>query len=129
VVGDAKAGAAYFDEHCKTCHANDLTHIGSKFEPVELQAVFLWPGSARGRTARSAKLTVTLPSGETIAGTLKRLDDFDISIVDAGGEYHSWPRERVKVEIPDPLRGHRELLAKYSDDDMHNILSYLVTLK
>jgi hypothetical protein len=35
----------------------------------------------------------------------------------------------VKVDIPDPLKGHRELLAKYSDDDMHNLLAYLVTLK
>jgi small nuclear ribonucleoprotein (snRNP)-like protein len=74
-------------------------------------------------------VTVTLASGQTIAGTLKRLDDFDVSLYDAEGVYHSYPRDRVKVDIPDPLKGHRELLVKYSDDDMHNVLAYLVTLK
>jgi hypothetical protein len=60
---------------------------------------------------------------------LKRIDDFDVSIYDGDGVYHSFPRDRVKVEIPDPLKGHRELLAKYSDADMHNLLAYLMTLK
>lgn len=129
VTGDAKAGEAYFDGHCKRCHASDLAHVGSKFDPVELQAVFLWPSSARGRAAKAVALTITLPSGEQIAGTLKRIDDFNVSIHDAAGEYHSWPRARVKVQIADPLLGHRELLEKYSDADMHDILSYLVTLK
>jgi cytochrome c oxidase cbb3-type subunit III len=129
VVGDAKAGEAYFNAHCKTCHANDLAHVATKFAPVDLQAAFLWPASGRGRGARSTKVTIALSNGQTITGTVKRLDDFDVSIVDAEGAYHSWPRDRVKVEIPDPLVGHRELLAKYTDEDMHNLLSYLVTLK
>jgi mono/diheme cytochrome c family protein len=129
VVGDAKAGEAYFNAHCKSCHASDLARVASKYEPVDLQAAFLWPAVARGRTPRPTKVTITLASGQTITGTLRRIDDFDVSIYDAGGEYHSWPRDRVKVEIPDPLVAHRELLAKYSDDDMHNLLSYLVTLK
>jgi cytochrome c oxidase cbb3-type subunit 3 len=128
VVGDAKAGEGFFNAHCKSCHASDLAHIATKFEPVDLQAAFLWPGSVRGRVA-STKVTITLASGQTITGTLKRMDDFDVSIYDAGGQYHSWPRDRVKVEIPDPLVAHRELLAKYTDEDMHNLLSYLVTLK
>jgi cytochrome c oxidase cbb3-type subunit III len=129
VVGDAKAGEAYFNANCRTCHASDLAHVASKFEPVDLQTAFLWPGGGRGRGARQTKVTITLPSGQTIAGTLRRMDDFDVSIYDSEGAYHSWPRDRVKVDIPDPLKGHRELLAKYSDDDMHNLLSYLVTLK
>jgi hypothetical protein len=74
-------------------------------------------------------VTVTLPSGEVVTGTLKRQDDFNISIYDAQGNYHSWPRDSVKVEIEDKLAGHRELLAKYTDRDMHNITAYLVTLR
>jgi cytochrome c oxidase cbb3-type subunit 3 len=31
--------------------------------------------------------------------------------------------------VKDPLRAHRELLGKYTDADMHNLLAYLVTLK
>jgi len=129
VIGDAKAGEALFKARCTGCHAADLAHIGTKYEPVDLQAVFLWPAAARGRGARQTKVTITLASGQMIAGTLRRIDDFDVSIYDADGVYHSWPRDRVKVEIPDPLAGHRELLRKYTDDDMHNLLSYLVTLK
>jgi cytochrome c oxidase cbb3-type subunit 3 len=128
VVGDARTGEAYFNAHCRSCHASDLAHVASKYEPVDLQAAFLWPAVARGRVSK-VKVKITLPSGQTITGTLRRIDDFDVSIYDSGGEYRSWPRDRVKVEIPDPLVGHRELLAKYSDDDMHDLLSYLVTLK
>lgn len=129
VVGDAKAGEAYFNANCKSCHASDLAHIAAKFDPVDLQTAFLWPSAGRGRGARQTKVTVTLASGQRIAGILKRIDDFDVSLYDTDGEYHSWPRDRVKVEIPDPLAGHRELLAKYTDNDMHNLLAYLVTLK
>jgi cytochrome c oxidase cbb3-type subunit III len=35
----------------------------------------------------------------------------------------------MKVMIKDPLAAHRELLQKYTDADMHNLLAYLVTLK
>jgi cytochrome c oxidase cbb3-type subunit III len=33
------------------------------------------------------------------------------------------------VDIPDKLDGHRALLPKYSDDDLHNLTRYLLTLK
>jgi hypothetical protein len=64
-----------------------------------------------------------------VTGSLKRIDDFDISLIDANGDYHSFARHSVMLAIKDPLERHRELLAKYSDADMHNILAYLVTLK
>ena len=35
----------------------------------------------------------------------------------------------MKVHVIDPLQGHIDLLSKYTDDDMHNMLTYLVTLK
>jgi hypothetical protein len=60
---------------------------------------------------------------------LLKYDDFDVALRDAQGEYHAWPRELVKVEIPDKLAGHRALLGKYSDADLHNLTAYLVTLK
>ena len=85
-------------------------------------------GGGRG-PASPQKVTVTLSSGEVIAGTLKRQDDFDISMYDAQGNYHSWPRDSVKVQLEDKLAGHRDLLPKYTDRDMHNLTAYLVTLK
>ncbi len=33
------------------------------------------------------------------------------------------------MDVRDPLAAHEELLKKYSDDDMHNLVAYLETLK
>jgi hypothetical protein len=137
VTGDAKAGEAYFNGAggCHNCHSptGDLAKIGSRYPPDQLQTRFIWPGPSgfgggRGPT-NPQKVTVTLPTGEVISGTLKRQDDFDISLYDSQGNYHSWPRDSVKVQLEDKLAGHRELLAKYTDRDMHNLTAYLVTLK
>jgi cytochrome c oxidase cbb3-type subunit 3 len=138
VTGDAKAGEAYFNGAggCTACHSvsGDLAHIGGKYQPDQLQNRFIWPGpggfggGGRG-AARAQKVTVTLPSGQTITGTLKQMDDIDISIYDSSGAYHSWAREGVKIEMEDRLAGHRQLLPKYTDADMHNLTAWLVTLK
>lgn len=75
---------------------------------------------------------VTISSGESFAGELVQLDDFVVTIRDKSGLARSWSLEdsrRVKVEVTDPLQGHRDLLPKYSDQDIHDILAYLETLK
>jgi hypothetical protein len=76
-------------------------------------------------------VTVTLASGEKVSGTLDRVDDFSVSLRDSSGEYHSFTREGSvpAVEIHDPLKAHTDLLAKYTDADIHNVTAYLVTLK
>ena len=70
-----------------------------------------------------------LPSGESVSGTLIDLDPFDVAMLDASGWYHSYSRDEVKLEIHDPLQAHREMMPKYTDADMHNMLAYLETLK
>jgi hypothetical protein len=71
-----------------------------------------------------------MASGQSFSGTLEYLDDFNVALQDASGEYRSFTRDpHVKVEVHDPLAAHAELLKKYSDADMHNLLAYLVTLK
>lgn len=127
VTGDPKAGEAFFKDHCTGCHSatGNLAGIAAKYEPSDLQAVFLYPD----KSAPPVAVTVTTADGQTVSGTLKRHDDFTISMVDNSGTVHSWPVDTVKVEIKDPLAGHRELLALYTDTDMHNVLAYLVTLK
>jgi len=136
ITGDAKAGEAYFNSagQCSSCHSptGDLAHIAARLQPVELQSMFLWPGSASGERARGARgsqVSVTLPEGQAISGTLKKLDDFDVSIYDSAGTYHSWPRDEVKVEFKNTLAAHRRLLDLYTDADIHNLTAYLVTLK
>jgi mono/diheme cytochrome c family protein len=136
VTGEAKAGEAYFNGagQCARCHSatGDLAHIASHLQPAELQSAFLWPGSTNGEHGRGLggnQVTVRTSSGEAIQGTLKRMDDFEVSVYDSSGAYHSWPREEVKVEFKIDLGGHRRLLEQYTDADIHNLLAYLVTLK
>ncbi len=88
-------------------------------------------GEDVGRAASTVTVTVTLPSGEKAEGQLRRIDDFIVTLVEADGTERSFRRDgdRPKVEIRDPLQGHRDLLAVYTDKDMHDVTAYLVTLK
>ena len=127
--GDPKKGEVFFNGAggCKNCHSvtGDLAKIGAKIpQAAAMQARFLWPA-----TQGPQKATVTLPSGEKIAGTVRTLNDFDVSLIDAAGNYHYWKRSDVKVDVEDKLAGHRALLPKYTDADIHNLAAYLVTLK
>ena len=127
VTGDAQAGAAFFKGNCIACHAatGDLAKIGAKFQQAQqLQQRFLWPAPAG-----PAKVTVTTPDGKRVIGTVSRQDDFYLSLYDAAGDYHNWPLDKVKIETEDKLQGHRALLPKYSNADIHNMTAYLVTLK
>jgi len=129
VSGDTKRGEEFFNAAggCTKCHSvtGDLAKIGAKFpQPSAMQSRFLWP-AGQG----PAKVTVTLPSGQSIGGTIRVMTDFNISITDTQGVYHQWPRDQVKVEIEDRLEGHRALLGKYTDADIHNLTAYLVTLR
>jgi mono/diheme cytochrome c family protein len=126
--GDPKKGEAFFQAYCTGCHSatDDLAKIGLKYpQAFAMQARFIWP--ATKQEAGEAK--VTTASGETFAGTVMRLDDFDVALRDTKGEYHSWPRSQVKVQAEDKLAGHRALLPKYKDSDLHNVTAYLLTLK
>lgn len=140
LTGNAKAGETYFSSHCASCHSptGDLAHVATKYDPVALQSRFLYPrGRARrGQTATPAglptKVTVTAPDGKQVTGVLDHIDDFSVSLRDSDGEFHSWLRERtpgLKIDIQDPLEKHAELLDLYTDQDMHNIVAYLETLK
>lgn len=133
VTGDAKAGQAFFNGagKCSSCHSptGDLAGVGSRYQPVNLQSRFLYPGRGRGSQRKTAEVTVTPGSGSPISGALEFLDDFTVGLRDSEGYYHSYSREGVRVEVRDPNAAHAELLRKYTDADMHNILAYLVTLK
>ncbi|HEY6392676.1 MAG TPA: c-type cytochrome [Bryobacteraceae bacterium] len=142
VTGDAKRGEAYFNGagRCSTCHSptGDLAGVAKKYEPVALQSRFLYPQirtfPGRGGNAAPRKnptlVTVTLSSGQKFSGALESLDDFNVALREPSGDYHSFERNAgMKVDVRDPLAAHEELLQKYTDADMHDILAYLVTLK
>jgi mono/diheme cytochrome c family protein len=131
VTGNASAGEAYFNGEgkCNTCHSptGDLAHIAAKMSPTDLQQNFLYPDSGR-RTP--AQVTVTLADGKKITGTLKHLDDFYVALYDADGNYHSFPLQKgTDVQVEDKLLFHRQMLDKYTNQQMHDVTAYLVTLK
>ena len=67
--------------------------------------------------------------GETLAGILVYHDEFTIGMRDASGSYHSWRVEDVKYKIDAPVEAHVALFGKYSDDDIHNLMAYIQTLR
>ena len=125
-TGSVAAGKAYFDAHCSSCHSptGDLAHVASKYNPPDLEVRFLYPSAGNPATA-----VVTDSSGKTFEGTLLLNDGFNVAISDKDGWYHSWPAKSVKTAVHDPLAAHEVLLDKYSDADMHNLFTFLETLK
>ena len=142
LVGDAKAGEAYFQAKCAACHSvtGDLKGLAAKIEdPKTLQNTWLMPGGGRGGfgggrgpqvNVPPTTVTVTTASGQRIAGRLLRIDDFYVSLMDGSGAEHTFRLGGgTTAEIHDPVEPHKELLPKYSDKDIHDVTAYLVTLK
>jgi cytochrome c oxidase cbb3-type subunit III len=137
VTGNAQAGEAYFNGagKCNTCHSvtGDLAGIANKFQPPDLQARLVYPGPSfpgfGGPSAKPSQVTVTLPSGERVSGTLISQDPFNIALKDESGWYRSFPVAGAKIELHDPLEAHKELVSTITDTEMHDLLAYLETLK
>jgi cytochrome c oxidase cbb3-type subunit III len=145
LVGDARAGEAYFQAKCSSCHSvtGDLKGISSKIGDARtLQQTWLMPvvyGARPGSgTAASGAIhvppvtvTVTTPDGKTVDGRLGRIDDFIVTLTEPDGTSRSFRRDDdvPKVEVHDPMKPHEDLLRVYTDKDIHDVTAYLVTLK
>jgi len=130
-TGSAEAGKRYFDGACSRCHSpgGDLAGIANRLQGLPLLQRMLYPTAGSGSAPARAKVTVTRPSGETVAGTLAYRDEFTIALTDPSGVYRAFPTHQVKFTVDDPLQAHIDQLGKYTDDDMHNVLAYLQTLR
>ena len=133
-VGDSAAGKAYFKAYCSSCHSpsGDLAGIASKYPGDALQQRWIYPGdpSPGGAKPRVSEVSVTLPSGRQYSGTLEHLDEFTVSFWDARGNYQSLAlTPETRVAVKDPLEAHFKLLNQLTDADMHNVTTYLETLK
>jgi mono/diheme cytochrome c family protein len=143
LVGDAKAGAAYFNGpgRCTTCHSisGDLAGIGAKYDPPALQGRLVNPrpgGGGRGQPAvvsrRAARtVTVALANGQTVAGTLDYISEFAVTLIDKSGTRRTFKRDGdiPKVVVTDPLQVHFDMLRTFRDKDMQDLTAYLWTLK
>jgi len=143
LVGNAAEGQAYFAAKCASCHSatGDLQGIATRFgDPKMLQNAWVAGGGGRGRrgggagaqasTARTVTVTVSLPY-EKVEGRLVRIDDFFVTVGLEDGSIRTIRRvgDSPKVELHDPMAGHRDLLRTLTDKDMHDVTAYLVTLK
>jgi hypothetical protein len=146
LTGNRAAGQAYFNGagNCSGCHSptGDLAGIGGRYAPIDLQQRMLFPSGrgaagARGRgaapaTANRATVTVavTPPSGATVSGTLVHMDDFTVTLRDASGIPRTFTRTKdMKVVKTVPLQAHYDLLERISDENMHDLVAYLESLK
>ena len=152
LTGDPKAGEAYFKVTCAGCHSltdapssgPSLKGIGTKYsDPKSLQNAFVAGGGGGrgmggpggpgggGRGGTPTTVTITMPDGKKLEGTLNRSDDFLILMTEKDGTMHNIARDGdvPKVEIHNPKQPHLDLLLKYTDKDIHNLTAYLVTIK
>jgi cytochrome c oxidase cbb3-type subunit III len=132
-TGNPDAGRRYFESACSRCHSpgGDLAGLATKYQGLALLQRMLYPAGGRGGgpAPKRPTVTVTLRTGEQVVGKLAYRDEFTISMTDASGTYRSWPTSQVKFAIDDPLQAHFDQLGKYTDEDMHNVLAYLQTLR
>ena len=156
IVGDAKAGEAYFngEGRCAGCHnatQSSLAGVATRIpEPVDLQQRMLFPGASgrgRGRGARGApggggpaataaaernavRVTVAAPSGEPVSGILVEESDFHITVRLADGTTRAVRRTpATKVTRTNPLQAHIDLLDRITDKQIHDLVAYLETLR
>ena len=153
VVGDPKAGERYFAANCASCHSptGDLAGLASRYpSPMQLQNTWVGgtpqggggrgrggPGAAElmnpqaPRVPKPVTAVVSTADGQKYEGRLDRIDDFIVTITMADGMSRTFRRSGgvPTVQITDPLDGHKKLLVKYTDKDIHDVTAYLVTLK
>jgi cytochrome c oxidase cbb3-type subunit 3 len=126
-TGNVEAGKQYFNGagKCSSCHSvtGDLAGVAKRLEGLKLEERLMYPKGAK------SKIFITMPSGETVAGELAYQDEFNVAVRDAAGWYRSFPVSKVKYKIDSPADAHVDLLAKYTDDDIHNLMAYLQTLR
>jgi cytochrome c oxidase cbb3-type subunit 3 len=130
-TGNMEAGKQFFNGagKCTSCHSatGDLAGVARRYQGLALMQRMLYPA---GRGAATASIvTVTLPSREIVTGKLEYRDEFTIALRDASGRYRSWPADEVKFTVDAPIEAHIEQLGKYTDDQVHDVLAYLQTLK
>jgi cytochrome c oxidase cbb3-type subunit 3 len=137
LVGNAEEGKAYFGAKCSGCHSvtGDLAGIASKIpDQKTLQSGWVSGGVRRGappKQSSHATVTVVTPSGESVQGELVQIDDFLVALKQADGSVRTFRRDgdTPKVTVQDPMKGHKDLLSEYTDQNIHDVTAYLVTLK
>lgn len=138
-TGDAVAGKAFFygAGGCSKCHSptGDLAGIAKKYDAPTLEQLFINPAGSlvfQSSYNPGTEITaaVTLKSGGHFSGRLEQNGAFYVSILGADGWTHTWPRKDIrKLVIHNPMDAHLALLPKWTNKRMHDMFTYLETLK
>jgi cytochrome c oxidase cbb3-type subunit III len=130
--GNASAGRRFFEANCTQCHSaeGDLAGIASRMEGLRLLQRMLNPRAGGPPSTRSTpRVTVTTATGDVIAGLLDYEDEFSIALFEADGRFRSFEAGSVSYEVEDPLAAHWDLLDRHTDESMHDVITYLHTLR
>lgn len=138
-TGNAAAGKAFFygAGGCSKCHSptGDLAGIAKKYDAPTLEQLFINPAGAlvfqsSYNPGTTITADVTLKSGKHFTGPLKQNGDIYVSILGTDGWTHTWPRKDIrKLIIHNPMKAHLALLPKWTNKKMHDMFTYLETLK
>jgi len=152
LVGDAAAGATYFNAACSKCHSitGDLAGIGSKYPDARaLQNAWVsgqggrfgggggGGGGGRGGGGGGGNAaTVTMADGSKIEGSLVRKTDWLVVLTLADGTRKSIARNPdtglPKVDVKDPNEAHKKMVLELDDPAnkrMHDVTAYLWSIK
>jgi cytochrome c oxidase cbb3-type subunit 3 len=60
-----------------------------------------------------------------------RLTDFDVTLEERSGARRSFLRHGAEpqIEVSDPLQAHVDLWTRLTDDQMHDLVAFLASLK
>ena len=134
------------------CHsaAGDLHGIGSRYPAKVVQGRLVLPrgngvhpgllalgvripGITDGVTVKDAPRTVIVRARghNAVSGVLIAISDFDVSLRTAEGQYVAFGRNAgdPEVTITDPARAHVDALGHMSDDTIHDLTAYLMSLR
>lgn len=126
-TGNAAAGKAYFEGQggCTQCHSatGNLAGVATKYTGLKLEQQMLYPGEVK------SKVSVKTSTGQSFEGQVEYQDEFTVGMRDSFGIYHSWPTSAITYKVTNPAEAHIALFSKYTDDDIHNVLAYVQTMK
>ena len=138
LVGDAKAGEAYFNGAggCATCHtattgslAGIRARVGVDRRSAATHAVPDCAAAAPIDNPNAVTVTVTPASGPALSGVLVEQSDFYVTLRQADGTIRAVPTTGAKVVTTNPLQAHIDLLDRITDKQIHDLVAYLEKLK
>jgi cytochrome c oxidase cbb3-type subunit 3 len=139
LVGRAAEGERFFGQKCAGCHSatGDLLGIATRLaDPKILQNTWVAGVVRRGgfgtpRGTKPVVVTVTPKTGAKVEGTLVRMDAFLVTLELEDGTIRSFGRDGdvPQVDVKNPLQPHIDMLPQLTDQNMHDVTAYLVTLK